>query len=545
MPRRTLLSPVQRADLLAFPELSRKELVWHYTLDEADIASITLRRRDENRLGYALQLLAARHLGRPLEAREQPPGEIVKFVATQLHIAPHALSCYALRDETRREHVAEIIREQGLKRFNQQVARDVTKPVLAVALQTPHGLPVVQALIGELRKSGVLLPPVTVLERVAAAVLTKATHQVQERLTLGLNQLQRDKLDALLIPEGDQRVSRLVWLRQANGRSSAKAFGSVIEKLNFARSFGLHPDLSRAVHRNWVRQFAREGTQLSAGHLQDLEPRRRHATLQATLLEQLESLTDEALTLFDRLLQSLARRSENKHLLRQVEQGQSARDALSRYVSVGKVLIRARQQNEDPYTLLEQLMPWEAFVESVTETEKLAKPERFDSLSLLKGLSTTVRGIAPQLYETFAFRAAPTPKTSALVTAVAMLRDLKASGKRSLPEDMPTAFIRSSWERYVFPKGVGGPIDPSYYALSVLYRPARRLALGRYLCHRQSAVPGLRRLPAPPTYLEHAERSPPTASCSGRFRELLAVPHGAARRRTQHGEHASGSERAA
>ena len=210
MPRRTLLSPAQRADLLAFPKLSHKELAWHYTLDEADTVRVAPRRRDENRLGYALQLLTARHLGRTLAAREQPPGEVICFVAAQLQVAPQALSRYTSRDETRREHVGEIVREQGFRRFNRQVAREITKPVLAVALQTPRGLPVVQALVSELRKRNVLLPVVLVLERFAATVLTKATRQVQNDLTFALNQTKRDQLDTLLIPEKDQRVSRLV-----------------------------------------------------------------------------------------------------------------------------------------------------------------------------------------------------------------------------------------------------------------------------------------------------------------------------------------------
>ena len=141
MPRRQLLSPAQRAEFLAFPDLTGKELAWHYTLNENDLEKVARRRRVENRLGYALQLLIVRHLGRTLEAGERPPESVVAFVAEQLGTQPELLARYALRDETRREHAAEILRDEGLSRFDRRVARVMSEAVLDVALRTPRGLP--------------------------------------------------------------------------------------------------------------------------------------------------------------------------------------------------------------------------------------------------------------------------------------------------------------------------------------------------------------------------------------------------------------------
>src|SRR5260370_34362348 len=45
-----------------------------------------------------------------------------------------------------------------------------------------------------------------------------------------------------------------------------------------------HP-LSQAVHQGRMAQLVREGAQMSAQHLRDLENRRRHATLIAVLLD--------------------------------------------------------------------------------------------------------------------------------------------------------------------------------------------------------------------------------------------------------------------
>jgi hypothetical protein len=48
-------------------------------------------------------------------------------------------------------------------------------------------------------------------------------------------------------------------------------------------------------------QLAREGAQMSAQHLRDLENRRRHATLIAVLLDTEATITDQILDMHDRI----------------------------------------------------------------------------------------------------------------------------------------------------------------------------------------------------------------------------------------------------
>ena len=52
MPRREILSPAQREELLVVP-VDRAGLIEHYVLSEQDISLIRQRRGDRNRLGIA------------------------------------------------------------------------------------------------------------------------------------------------------------------------------------------------------------------------------------------------------------------------------------------------------------------------------------------------------------------------------------------------------------------------------------------------------------------------------------------------------------
>jgi TnpA family transposase len=99
MPRREILSPAQREELLVIP-VDRAGLIEHYVLSEQDLSLIRQRRGDHNRLGIALQLALLRFPGTALLADEAPPQQLINFLALQLHFPSSAWGEYAQRDET-------------------------------------------------------------------------------------------------------------------------------------------------------------------------------------------------------------------------------------------------------------------------------------------------------------------------------------------------------------------------------------------------------------------------------------------------------------
>ena len=76
MPRRSLLTPTERASLLAFPATD-DELIRYYTFSEPDLAVIRQRRGDHNRLGFAVQLCYLRYPGFLLPPAVDPPASLL------------------------------------------------------------------------------------------------------------------------------------------------------------------------------------------------------------------------------------------------------------------------------------------------------------------------------------------------------------------------------------------------------------------------------------------------------------------------------------
>ena len=84
-----------------------------------------MRRGGHNRLGFALQLCAFRYPGRLLASGETIPLDVLHFIAAQLGMRAEDPGGYAVREETRREHLAELRRIYGYRMFTGRCARDL------------------------------------------------------------------------------------------------------------------------------------------------------------------------------------------------------------------------------------------------------------------------------------------------------------------------------------------------------------------------------------------------------------------------------------
>jgi hypothetical protein len=84
-----------------------------------------------------------------------------------------------------------------------------------------------------------------------------------------------------------------------------------------------------------------------------------------------------------------------------------------------------------------------------------------------------VRKFAPLLLAHFEFHTAPA--ADELLQALDLLRDFNASGKRTLPEHVPTGFVKPRWRPHVY---ASGGVDRHFYELCALAELRDRLRAG-------------------------------------------------------------------
>jgi TnpA family transposase len=472
MPRRELLTPTERVQLLAFPE-DEGALIRLATLSRADRTFIRQHRGDHNRLGIAVQMSYLRYPSRVLGVREAPHPPLLGIVAAQLKVAPAAWSFYATRDETRREHLQELLERLSLRQFAKSDYRSLTDWLTPLAMQTTQGMVLARALGDELRLRRVLLPPVPVIEHVCATALTRADRATFRRLTDPLTETHRAALDGLLTVRDGAANSTLAWLRQAPGAPSANAVLAHLARLRAVRALALPPDLGRDVHQNRLLRLAREGAQTAVYQLQEFEPPRRYATLVAILLDTQATLTDETLDLHDRLIGTFFSKARAKHEREFAADGRAVNDKVRLYAKIGAALIASKKDRTDPFAAIEAILPWEAFMASVAQAEQLSRDEAFDPLELLTDYFSTLRKYAPSFLEAFEFPGAPV--TQSLREALEVLRIMNRTGARKIPADASLGFVPPRWSRSV---GTGEAIDRRFYELCALSELKNRLRAG-------------------------------------------------------------------
>ena len=91
MKKHEILSPQSRAALFD-PPTDPAAIVRHYTFSPEELALIRQRRRDANRLGFAVHLAYLQFPGRVLGSGEIPPADMLAFIAGQLEHRARRLS---------------------------------------------------------------------------------------------------------------------------------------------------------------------------------------------------------------------------------------------------------------------------------------------------------------------------------------------------------------------------------------------------------------------------------------------------------------------
>jgi len=462
MPRRTVLSTAQRA---AFERLPTEpdELIKYYHLTAEELAIIKKRRRDSNRLGFAVQLCLCRYPGRTLRAGEHLPQELLIFIAEQTDTRAEDFADYAHRDQTRRAHIAELISTFQFWTFTVQHFRKILQWLVPIAVETPTSMFLVGAVFNELRHRRILHPPLAVVERLVAATFPKAEHQVFSSISNQLSAQQQQQLDEWLVFSEDYSQSCLAWVLQPVGKPSPGNVLKIIARLQAIEALKL-PNVSVA-ELSAIRYdlLVGEGKRVAVQNLRIFKPLRRHAIMTVTLLELRRTLIDEALTTHDRIIGNLLRRSKTKYAELLQKEAQQIKNTVKTFATVGRTLLQAKETGQDVWQALAQAIPWNELKETTETAEALANPRRLNPLQFVDSYYSFMRRYTPALLEQFDFRA--TLGGQDVLDAIQILRRLNETGKRKLPSDIPTSFIPRQWLPFIY-QAEG--IDRHYYEICTL-----------------------------------------------------------------------------
>ncbi len=296
-------------------EPSPAQLDRYFHLDDADQALTATHHGSHHRLGFALQLCTVRFLGtfliNPLDV---PPGAVA-HVARQLRIVDAScLARYLERPTTHWEHAMEIRRRYGYRDFTDQPAhfRLVRWLYTRTWLSIERPSVLFEYAIAWLIQHKVLLPGMTVLERLIASVHERVTARLWRLLAAVPTAEQRAGLEVLLeVPEG-ARATLLDRLRRAPTRVSAPGLVGALQRVGEVRKLGLGGLHLPQVPSGRLKALARYAAAARAQTIARMPPTRRIATLLAFAHQLEPAAQDDALDILDQLITALFARVDRQ-----------------------------------------------------------------------------------------------------------------------------------------------------------------------------------------------------------------------------------------
>ncbi|PEK18519.1 Tn3 family transposase [Bacillus wiedmannii] len=462
---RELLTPEQRQ---AFMQISEDEWVLgtYYTFSKRDLEIINKRRREENRLGFAVQLAILRYPGWPYTHIKSIPDSVIHYISKQIGSTPSSLSLYPQRENTLWDHLKEIRNEYDFVTFTLKEYRMTFKHLHQLALENGDAIHLLHECIDFLRKNKIILPAITTLERMVWEARAMAEKKLFNTVSQSLSNAQKEKLEEIITSKHPSESNKTIlgWLKEPPGHPSPETFLKLIERLEYIRGMELETVQISHLHRNRLLQLSRLGSRYEPYAFRDFQENKRYSILTVYLLHLTQDLTDKAFEIHDRQILSLLSKGRKAQEEIQKQNGKKLNEKVIHFTNIGQALIKAKEEKLDAFEVLESVIEWNSFVSSVVEAQELARPADYDYLDLLQKRFYTLRKYTPTLLRVLKFDS--TKANEPLLQAVEIIRRMNESGKRKVPDESPVDFISKRWKKHLY--GDDGTINRHYYEMAVL-----------------------------------------------------------------------------
>lgn len=427
----------------------REFIVERVVFTPADHTQIALCRGAHNRLGFAYQMGFLRLTGR---FPAQPPLEILDallaFVASELAIDPTTIQAYAQRRQTISAHQEHVRLHLGFRWFGLTERERLSAFVYDEATHVEHTSARLARAEEFLRDHQILVPAVSTLRRLVGEQQERARHTLFARMMEFLPTGMQARLDALLHVEADHRVSPLQFLKEPPGLPSPHALIRLTTKLDYIHDTGvLALDLAW-LNNNLHTALARQALPLSAYRLRELQAPRRYTLLVCFLHHTYHETLDYLVDMYSKLMTATYRRAQHDLDEAVKRHRTTLRDSLQSFHMIGQTLVDDTVPPEAIRTTVFAQIPSKRLQAQLQEAKHWRTGATSDVFPLVMKRYSYVRQFAPTLLDHLSVALEPTG-SPALLDALAILRDLNATGRRTLPEDLPLACIPKRLRAFV------------------------------------------------------------------------------------------------
>ncbi|WP_104111906.1 Tn3 family transposase [Arthrobacter sp. N199823] len=467
------LSDEQAAGFGRFPnEISAEDLERFCWLDDADLSVVDRHRGLHNRLGFAVQLISVRVVGRFLTDPRDVPWPVVESLAGQLGIADASvLKLYAQRGQTSYEHAAEISTVYGYVEFADRDKHEELRLFLAArAWTSPEGpVRLFERATLWLRECKVLLPGVSTLTRLVSEVRAGANERLYSMLVDAAGPALIQGLEDLLRVEEGSRLTAWERLRTGPSRVSVPELLRQLDRLARLRDLGAGTIDVETVPEGRMNALARYGLAGKASALQGLSGQRRGATLLCAVRALTSEVADDLCDALDaivteRVVRKAARESAAARLKSLPRLSRASLQLAKAAKTLVEVLGNSEYSSAEAASVLAEQVSLPELRTAVDVVNELVNPDgtEGDTAAEMMRRFATVRSFLPALASAAPFGA--TVGGTPTLAALTALPEVLDGRKKDLGE-VDLSVLSVAWQRLATP---GEEIDRKPYTVAVM-----------------------------------------------------------------------------
>ncbi|MFB7609931.1 Tn3 family transposase [Streptomyces gardneri] len=462
-------------------------------LSEGDLQRVRRKKSPHTQLGYAVQIVVPRFLGRAQTDMSRIPKDLVEHVGGQLGMADPlvAIRRYGEHGDTVRAHAREIEREDGWTSFGEG-RRRLEQQIEHWLENAPAGPRALRAkMLGWLLEQRIMLPALSTLDALVGKHRTTAEEHVIATLYRKVTPAQIHVIDQLM-ESLEGRPSQLSSLRGRIDGDSVSSLERALRRAEDIAGLGFADVDVSDIPERWLAFLA--GRAMTAKVARVKEHTTKHAAALAAIKRLEKSALNDAIDILDRLITgrfiNKPKRWAEKELLRAYPKFAAnsalvAEAILAVLKSVAEQVDTETGEISDPHTdtastraLLETHADRHALAEAAKNllTHVPARDSDVDEARRTKALEQypTLRKLVPLLVSRRLFGANP-PGRRALTALYDLPRLMEADHVRD--GDIDTELLKGSWRRLVLgtPGTEPSSINRQAYAMCVVETFHQRL----------------------------------------------------------------------
>jgi len=457
-------------------EIGEDVMIRFFYLTEKDIVFVKSFNNAVNRTAISVLIGLIRYLGYvPDNWKSKLPEDIFDFVSGQLsHKIPFVdLTDYGKREQTETEHLGKILAYLDFRKwqplFDVQV---VEKWLVEKGMEHDKERYLLDLLCQKLYSDKILRPSIGTLEAIVGGIREKLEKETYERLSFLWTKTIFKKLDQILEPDPQLKITAHRWLCNIPGGNTSVNINQMLEKYEFLKLLGVQSwDLS-CLSENRKKKLAFLARSDSNAHLQRMHPVRRYPVLVCFLKESLLDITDVIVTMYGDCWQQIINKSKRALDNYLVKTAKSGYHALQTVIQASKMVVDESIENEYLREHIYKILPKEQIQTALaTLTGKEAKG--VSHRSFISDHYSTIKRFSPKLLSTLQFKVAFTKDN--FEAALKLVKELQNNKIKKLPQNAPMNFISATWQKVIIQDG---KINQQKYELCVLHVLKERLQSG-------------------------------------------------------------------